>query len=245
MITPANWVGTFEYRDGLIGDIHAPSSPGEWPVVVMVHGGGWYAGDRYSMTALADSLAAEGMVVFNITYQTMSLGGAFPSMVDDVACGVAEARKLASEYTTSDDGLTIVGHSAGAHLASLVALAPDEFECPDAAPEAFVGLAGPYNTDALEAILAPFYGTRLSDDPEPWKRGNTLTYVPGLEGMDVLLIHGDEDSVVPIAFSRQLAEAIDTEVNNLTFEEMPGVDHTEVRDPDIVGGLITAFIEGR
>lgn len=213
-------------------------------MVVTVHGGGWYAGDRYSMSALADSLAGEGMVVFNITYQTMSLGGAFPSMVDDVACGIAEARQLAPQYTGTPTEVTIVGHSAGAHLSTLATFAPEQFGCPDGAPDAFVGLAGPYDTDKLESILAPFFGTRLADDPEPWIRGNPLTYAGDLTEAQVLLLHGELDTVVPVGFSRLLAEAIDPAANEVRFEILEGVDHTGIRDPAVVGDLIVDFVSG-
>lgn len=214
-------------------------------MAVTVHGGGWFVGDPASMEPLADYLAGEGIVTFNVTYRTMSQGGGFPDMVDDVACAVAEARQLAARYTETPDEVTIIGHSAGAHLAALVVFAPDEFACSTAAPRSFVGLAGPYDTDQLEMILAPFFGTRLSEDPEPWKRGNPMTYTDELTGLRILLLHGELDSVVPAGFSRVLAEAIDPTANDLQLVMLEGIEHVGVRDPNVVGDSIVEFINGR
>ena len=139
-------------------DIHAPEEIGPWPVVVTVHGGGWFGGNRTSMGLLADGLADRKVVVFNTSYSTISRGGTFPGMVDDVACAVQHARIHASEFTSTPRLVTIVGHSAGAHLASLVAYAPAEFgrACPEGpmqGPDALVGLAGPYDISALDFLL--------------------------------------------------------------------------------------------
>ena len=63
------------------------------------------------------------MVVFNSTYRTSD--GGYPDSFDDVACDIRFALSEASYYTTSTGPITVVAHSAGAHLAAVVSLAGD------------------------------------------------------------------------------------------------------------------------
>ncbi len=226
-------------------EVFAPADPGPYPVLVTVHGGAWVAGSPDYMAPLADALAQEGVVVFNITYHTMRDGGRFPGMVEDVACGVAYARAHADDYTTTPDRVFVAGHSAGAHLAALVAFAPEVFSCPgggDAAPDGLIGLAGPYDTDRI-AVLATLFGATIEEAPETWAAGNPLTYVVSAPDIPILLIHGDADTTAPISFTEQLEDALDAAGADVTFELLPGGTHPDAADPVLVGELIEGFIE--
>lgn len=244
-----NYVRTERYADGLELDIHAPDEIGPWPVVVTVHGGGWFIGNRESMGGLADGLASRKAVVFNASYRTLTLGGSFPGMVDDVACAVQFARKAASEFTTTPETVTIVGHSAGAHLASLVAYVPGFFgqDCPEGptrSPDAFVGLAGPYDISQLGGLLTPMFGVPITEDPELWSLGNPFTWIPDSPDIPTLLLHGEADRVAPIAFSEQLAEALEAAGRGVTFERLEGRSHSDLNSPRVVGDRIAAFLSG-
>ncbi len=244
-----NYVRTEPYGDGLELDIHAPEEVGPWPVVVTIHGGGWFVGDRTSMGPLADGLASRKAVVFNATYQTLTLGGTFPGMVDDIACAVQFARNAASEFTTAPDLVTIVGHSAGAHLASLVAYAPGEFgqDCPEGpsiSPDAFVGLAGPYDISQLGGLLTPMFGVPPEQDPDLWAAGNPFSWIGGSPDIPTLLLHGDADGVAPIAFSEELAAALAAVGREVTFDVLSGRGHSDANAPRVVGDRITAFLSG-
>jgi len=239
----AHLVGTVPVGD-LAADVYAPSEPGPWPLVVTVHGGGWVTGSPAATAPLADALAARGVVAVNIPYRTVSLGGGFPASVDDVACAVAAARGAADAYTTTSDRVVLVGHSAGAHLAALVALAPGEFggECAaDARVDGFVGLSGPYDTDLLAPVLSVFFGVTIDDDPETWARGNPVTYVATAPDIPVLLLHGETDELVPLAFSRELADLLTAAGKPVTFETLPG-GHDTTLDPAVTADRIAEFV---
>lgn len=244
-----NYVRTESYANGLELDIHAPGEVGPWPVVVTVHGGGWFIGDRESMGGLADGLASRKAVVFNATYRTLTLGGTFPGMVDDVACAVQVARNTASEFTTTPEPVTIVGHSAGAHLASLVAYAPGVFgqDCPEGAGgtvDALVGLAGPYDISQLGGLLTPMFGVPIDDAPELWASGNPFSWIAESPDIPTLLLHGDLDRVTPIGFSEELAEALESAGRDVTLETLEGRRHFDANSPRVVGDLIAAFVNG-
>ncbi|WP_257669439.1 alpha/beta hydrolase [Parapedobacter tibetensis] len=116
-------------------DVHLPESRNEQtPVVVMLHGGGFVAGDKTAFSARAQQLAAKGFVVLNVNYRLVSIDGVFsnpivhkPSPVkisdqlNDIAAAVNLAASKSGEWRMSNDKWSIAGHSAGATLALLYA----------------------------------------------------------------------------------------------------------------------------
>lgn len=243
----ANFVRTEKFTDTLELDIHAPSEVGSWPVVVVVHGGGWITGQRLDTGSLAEGLASRGAVVYNADYRTLSLGGVFPGMVDDVACAIQSARVSAPEFTTTPDFVTVVGYSAGAHLASLAAFAPGEFgqECPagpSQPPDAFVGLAGPYDISQLGGLLAPMFGGTITELPEVWAAGNPFSWVADSPDIPILLIHGDADRVAPLAFSEALTDSLTAAGKGVSLEILPGRSHGDVTAPRVVADRIVEFL---
>ncbi|HEY5685927.1 MAG TPA: alpha/beta hydrolase [Acidimicrobiia bacterium] len=240
-------VSSEEYLPGLAVNVHAPAGTGDRPLIVLVHGGGWYGGDLDAMGLLADGLAERGAVVFNATYRRAAQGGMFPGPVDDVACAVAHAAATAGRFTTSRRAPVLIGHSAGAHLAALVTMAPPGTfgaSCPEGVPAVggFVGLAGPYNTDLLAFLLEPWFGANLSDDPDLWARGNPLTYAEESPDVPYLLIHGEADQLIPLAFTTELRDALAGAGRNVRFELIARAGHGEVNDPRVVGDLIDGFV---
>jgi acetyl esterase/lipase len=238
-----HWKGSFEYGNGLQIDVHAPDDRSNHPIAITVHGGGWFAGRLESMGHLADGLAARGFVVFNATYRTIARGGSFPGMVEDVACAVAYAREHALDYSTTANHFTLIGHSAGAHLSSLVTFSPTTFgsECGGAevGVDAWVGLAGSYNTETYAFLLQPFFGVPFGDDPALWSAGNPYTYVNDVDpSVELLFIHGDSDEIVPTSMTENLYLAADLAGASATLRIISGAGHGEVNSPRIVGDMI-------
>jgi acetyl esterase/lipase len=232
---------------GLPIEIYGPAGQSEDPVVVMFHGGGWYGGGPVSMTGLADFLADEGMVVFNATYRTAS--GGFPDSFDDVSCAIRYANKRAREFSSVDETVSVVAHSAGAHLAAVVALAGDEFggQCPDSEDPPigrFVGIAGPYDPTLYALLLAQYFGTRLEDDPDPWEAGSPYSYLGQNPDLEFLLAHGESDELVPVQSSELFYEALVNAGYRATLEILPRASHLDSDDPDLVGDVIAEFLSG-
>lgn len=230
---------------GLPVEIHGPEGPSGHPVVVTFHGGGWYGGGPISMTALAGHLASEGFVVFNATYRTAS--GGFPDSFDDVSCAVRYARSRANEFSVADQSVSVVAHSAGAHLAAVVALAGDVFgsECPvseSTTIDRFVGIAGPYDPSLYALVLAQYFGTRLEVDPEPWKAGSPYTYLGRNLDLQFLLVHGNSDELVPVESSELFYRALIDAGYQARLEILPGASHLDSDDPEVVGELIVGFL---
>lgn len=240
-----HWKGSFDIGDGLQVEVYAPDVRSNHPIAVTVHGGAWYGGRPATMAPLAEWLAANGFVVFNAGYHTILQGGTFPSMVEDVACAVVYARDHALDYSTDDRRLALIGHSAGAHLSALVAFAPDTFgtRCPDPKVDVFVGLSGSYDTDSYPGFLDPFFGGSQSEVPDAWAAGNPFNLVSGIApDLRVLLVHGEEDQLVPVAMSEDLAAAVEPYAAETRFKLVPGATHSDLVNPAFVGDLITQFV---
>ena len=105
-----------------------------------------------------------------------------------------------------------------------------------------VGLAGPYNTDLLAFLLEPWFDATVQDDPDRWARGNPLTYTDSAPDIPYLLIHGDVDQVVPVAFTEELRDALLDAGRSVADDLIPNAGHGEVNDPRVVGDLIEEFV---
>ena len=225
-------------------EVYAPEAMGEYPVAVIFHGGGWFGGSPLSTVALAEYLAENDVVVFNSTYRT-SNGGGYPESFDDVACAIRDATELAAGYTTTPDDLTVIAHSAGAHLSAVVALSLEVFggECAAGVEvDRFVGLSGVYDPTLYTQLLATFFHSRFENDPAPWEAGSPYTYIEDNPELSFLLLHGDDDQLVPVSSSSLFAEALEAADHEVTLEVIPGGDHQSTRQPDPAGPLILDFL---
>ncbi|MFZ0492210.1 MAG: alpha/beta hydrolase [Acidimicrobiia bacterium] len=220
------------------------------PTVVLFHGGGWISGTPDDIAPLARTIADSGTVVFNAPYRLLLDGGGFPMTFEDAACAVRFAAAHSAEYGGDPSQLVVVGYSAGAQIAALVALAADTFdgdclvEMNDTLPTRMVGLAGPYDTDALGPLMIPFFGTDPDVDPEPWRLGNPLTYLGRNLDLVVRLFHGEEDLVVPPLFSHYFEQQLEDAGYDSHLTMLPGVNHLGIADPAISGALVINAIEG-
>jgi acetyl esterase/lipase len=96
------------------------------PALVIVHGGGWAAGsksvDVYQKMMVA--YAQMGYVTINVGYR-LTREAEFPACIEDVKCAVRWLRAHAKELRVDPDRIGSYGHSAGAHLALMLAMVSD------------------------------------------------------------------------------------------------------------------------
>ena len=129
-------------------DIHAPIERGDrpWPMLVFFYGGGWDSGERGLYAWAAQALAARGFVVATPDYRLVPQVH-FPAFIEDAAAATARAGEIASQYGADPAHVGVIGHSAGAHLAMMIAL-DRRYMTAAGAPDlikAAAGLAGPYD----------------------------------------------------------------------------------------------------
>jgi acetyl esterase/lipase len=214
-----------EYLPGLAVTVDRPR--GEPPAVfLLVPGGAFRTADPTGMRALGDALAAEGFAAVTITYDTSATGTYYPRPVEEVACGLAYA---ASQVP--DVPVVVVGHSAGANLAMLVALQPTRTDvtCPyePTAADGVVGLAGVYDVHR-SYIGELLFGVPQEEDPELWRDGNPLTWSAERPEVPALLVHGLDDELAPVWFSQDMAAALEEGGHQVTAVYPDGARHSDV-----------------
>lgn len=115
-------IATIQYGSAplQVADLRLPTGTGPFPVAVVVHGGCWLASvdTRAGIAAFADALTARGFATWNVEYRRVGdSGGGWPGSFQDIAAAVDKLADIAPRYKLDLKRVTIVGHSAGAHLA--------------------------------------------------------------------------------------------------------------------------------
>lgn len=224
--------------------VMVPAGEGPFPAAVLVHGGGWVAGDPSAMASLALHLNENGFLTINTSYTLAREEPGFPRAVDDVACAVA----FAATHPSSDGSVAVIGHSAGAHLSAVVGLTGDAYgsDCPvdgSRLPQRLVGLAGPYDVARLGLVMLPFFGGGPDVEAEAWEAGNPMNLTGEHPDLATLIMYGDEDVIVQPSFAVDFHEALVASGVDSTLEVVEGARHMDLRDPDTVGDLILAWLE--
>ena len=140
-------------------DVYAPSAvqpPGGWPVVVFFYGGSWNTGERADYGFVGAALASRGVLTLVADYRLYPQVR-FPEFLQDSALALAWGLDNAIRLGGDPRRLFVMGHSAGAYNAAMLALDARWLASTGHAPQrlaGWIGLAGPYDffpTDNLQA----------------------------------------------------------------------------------------------
>jgi acetyl esterase/lipase len=101
-------------------DVYAPDGQRGAPVIVSLYGGGLTAGDKNQQAFVGQRFASAGIVTAVVNYR-LTPEVAHPAHVRDAAAAVAWAKQHAADYGGDASRLFVIGHSAGAYLAALLA----------------------------------------------------------------------------------------------------------------------------
>jgi acetyl esterase/lipase len=234
----------------LLLDAHVPDGKGLHPVVILVHGGGWTAGDKYKVYAIPSKpLTDANFTWFSIDYR-LAEGNKdlWPACFEDELTAIRWVKKHATEYKGDPNRIALMGYSAGGHLVCYAAVMAEE----DTRVQAIVGCAPPtdLNLDvdlrghklskALQKLLnhskVRDEATRkLLYDMSP------INYVkPGLPPF--LIIHGDHDSGVPYQESINFVAKLKENGVPVEFFTIHGADHNILKwdnfDPTYQGRMV-------
>jgi acetyl esterase/lipase len=196
------------------------AAAGKLPCVLVIHGGGWAAGDRSQHDDITWRFARAGYVCASVGYR-LAPKYQFPAQVNDVKCAARFLRANADKYNLDPQRLGAVGFSAGAHLSMMLGTMDKEdgLEGDGGSPgqsskvQAVVAYFGPTDlaaTDVPEAvhgILKNFLGGTPVERPREYRQASPLTYVsPGDAPM--LLFQGTRDPLVPHTQAYAMVEAM-------------------------------------
>jgi acetyl esterase/lipase len=185
-------------------DVYVPEHPERRPIVIFFYGGTWSAGRKANYAFVGAALAEQGYVTVIPDYRLYP-EVRFPAFVEDGARAIAWVQQHAGDFGGDPDRLVIMGHSAGAHIAALLALDPSYLAAAGVRPHsvaALIGLSGPYalvpDTATLHAIFgAPYAQT----DWQP-------VHFARSTAPPTLLLAGADDKVVDPAHTQKLRDAL-------------------------------------
>lgn len=172
--------GTRVFRDVHYGegamqtvDVYAPAGTRGAPVIFMVHGGGWRRGDKAARGVVREKVShwvPRGIVVVSVDYPMLPDTPPL-QQAREVAVALAAAQRDAPRWGADPRKFVLMGHSAGAHLVSLVsaepALATSQGVLPWLGTVALDSAA--YDVSAImRARHLPLYDRAFGSDPATW-----------------------------------------------------------------------------
>ncbi|MGH8541229.1 MAG: alpha/beta hydrolase fold domain-containing protein [Stenotrophobium sp.] len=203
--TPAGW------PQAQSADLYQPQGVGQFPAVVVVHGGGWIQGERSIMDGISKTLAAQGFVVLNIDYR-LAPAYIFPAALQDVQQAVRWLRANAAEDHVDPTHIGAWGYSAGAELVALLgALSPGDPNF-DAAARVQAVVAGGTPTDLRKypdnGFVRKFIGYDFTDRPTPYRDASPIVFVSS-DDPPMYLYQGTFDLTVYPVNAREMKKALD------------------------------------
>ena len=235
------------------------------PLLVYVFGGAWMAGDRHQVAhSPLPAFVHNGYVVASLDYR-LSQVSTFPAQILDVKSGIGWLRKNADRLGFDSGRIGVFGPSAGGHLAALVGttsgtgyFVPDGYSAEDCLVQAVVDLFGPTDFlqmdahsisdeiihDAPDSPESRLIGGEIQQNPEAVKAAIPVTYVNGSEP-PFLIIHGDQDPLVPLHQSELLAKALSDagSVHRLVVDVQGGHGSGGTSNRDAMAKEILSFLD--
>ena len=195
----------FDEATQLKTDVYTPKGAANAPVVVFFFGGRWSEGDKSLYEFVGAALAKQGFVAVVPDYRLYP-SVKFPAFVEDSAKAVRWARNNAASYGGDANRLFVMGHSAGAYNAAMLATDERYLKAVGGSRvwlKGMVGLAGPYD-------FMPFTDADIIDmfgPPAGYAATQPINHVDG-KNPPMLLMHGEDDVSVFPRNSRNLANKI-------------------------------------
>ena len=237
-------------------DLYLPQDEKNAPLIVWVHGGAWRAGSKENDVPLA--YVATGYAVASINYR-LSQHAIFPAQIEDCKAAIRWLRAHAQQFNLDPNHFGAWGSSAGGHLVALLGVTGNvqAFDVGEnlhvsSQVQAVVDYFGPtdfsqmdnhrlpdgmiHNTpDSPESMLI---GGDIQTHPDRVAQVNPITYLTKA-GVDqfalppFLIVHGDQDPIVPWHQSQLLEVALKSANASVALYTVKGGGHGGFTDPKV------------
>ena len=232
-------------------DLFMPRTNAPVPLIVFVHGGGWSIGDKRSgLGEKATHFNALGYAVASINYRLVPQG-TVEQQAADVAAAVASLRK---QPGIDGSRVVVMGHSAGAHLAALVASDTRYLGTAGIPVEAVRGvvLLDGAGYDVVRQMADPknavqsMYDKAFGTDPARQRALSPITYVATPNARDWLILPV-ASRADPTAQSQDFAAALRMGASRVTVTPVPDSSHMKLNrnlgsDGDFATEAVDAFV---
>ncbi len=234
-----------------------------WPVLVFIHGGGWTSGDRALRAGGADVYAnigrfyaSRGTGVAVISYR-LQPEVEWQDQIADAASATAWVHENIAGYGGDPNAIFLSGHSAGAQLATHVALDPEALASLGVAPGSVCGLiavsGAAYDLDDPETYelgaSRRYYEKRFrnGDTTDRWKRVASPVRFARADAPPALILYAGGEWASLQRQAAVLHEALQASGAKSRLVEVPGEDHYRIvltlsRDDKTAGPAMLDFI---
>jgi acetyl esterase/lipase len=229
-------------------DILMPRGVSGVPVIVFFHGGALQRGDKRHGEALASRIVPEGVGVVSANYR-LSPSVMHPAHIQDAAAAFAWVIENIARYGGDPECVYVSGHSAGAYLATLMAIDPVHLAAHGLGLEAIRGTIAISPFLYVEETAKNRSKTVWGEDPAAWLRASVTPHIgPGRGSMLLIYADGDADwrRDQIDSFGKAMRAAGNRDVHVV---EVSNRDHSTLitqmnMTDDQIGGLVLRFIRG-
>ena len=234
----------------LMARVYQPEGVGPFPVLLDLHGGGWYRKDRFANEPMDRAIAAAGMLVAAVDLR-LSDEAPYPASVQDANYGVRWLKARAAEWKGDASTLGVLGSSSGGHIGLLLAMRPrDARYNAIALPEApkldatfnYVATRAPVSDPYARFLVSERIGkqdlvkaSRTYFQPfEDIHEGNPQEILDRKEKVSLpplLIMHGGADDHVLPANQKKFADSWRAAGGECRFELFEGGEHEWTANP--------------
>ena len=245
-------------------DLFTPEkADGQTPLIIWIHGGGWSGGSKADCPPLRQGFTERGYAVASLDYR-LSSDAIFPAQIEDCKAAIRWLRAHAKEYNLDPDRFGVWGSSAGGHLTAMVGASGgakefDKGEQLDVSSrvQAVCDFFGPTDLLQMDAHALPdarmkhdpvsspesrLIGGAIQENKDKATRANPITYITA-DDPPFLIVHGDQDPLVPIHQSQLLFDALKKAGVSAHFHTIHGAGHGQGFQGKNIDEMVSAFFD--
>ncbi len=205
------------------------------PLVVVIHGGFWkYPYERDLNYRMVRKLTEKNMLVWNIEYRRITqIPFSFEEIENDVVTAISYLKKVNTFINFDLNSITIIGHSAGGYLAMRAAkIINDKYKQYGVKIKNTVSLAGILDIDIANTLaignnaVKNYFSKKINEDMV--KQYSPHVNIPN---SNIMVIHGEEDSSVPIIISDSFVDKAKNHTKNFNYIKLKKMDHMDLTKP--------------
>jgi acetyl esterase/lipase len=235
-------------------DLYLPEREENHPLIIWIHGGAFLMGSKEGSSddPLPLDYLAQGYALASINYR-LSQHAIFPAQIEDCKAAVRWLRAHAARFNLDPTRFAAWGPSAGGHLSAMLGTTGHvtEFDVGEhlavsSQVQVVVDYFGPTDFLQMDAQRLPdgqlhnppdspeseLVGGPLQENKAKVARANPITYINS-NAPPFLIVHGDQDPLVPYQQSILLVKALQEAGVEVTFYTVEGAGHGGFTDPHL------------